>query len=249
MFPCFRKCQHTIPRIFLFDGCEADTSQHSPRKSYVPSWVLKCIKQTDSPLVWSLTSEFYPSGTPIPPIFHGFDITFSAMCCCAKCTKAHNAQSMLRTEGMALRSWRSWRQLFLAVLGVFAKTMILILFALQGFLHTVLAKSTTQKCLVWDAVVSFAPAIPLPTAFIRNMLCHANVANGGVLKLCMSARSLSVCPKPPTQKLEDLYWMVCTWTAPTKLLLHEFCARTAGELAAARNKALEYCEGDNEKKT
>ena len=119
MFPCFRKCQHTIPRIFLFDGCEADTSQHSPRKSYVPSWVLKCIKQTDSPLVWSLTSEFYPSGTPIPPIFHGFDITFSAMCCCAKCTKAHNAQSMLRTEGMALRSWRSWRQLFLAVLGGF----------------------------------------------------------------------------------------------------------------------------------
>jgi hypothetical protein len=83
--------------------------------------------------------------------------------------------------------------------------MILILFSLKGFLHTVLAKSTTQKCLVWDAVVSFAPAIPLPTAFIRNMLCHANVANGGVLKLCISARSLSVCPKPPTQKLEDLY--------------------------------------------
>ena len=106
-------------------------------------------------------------------------------------------------------------------LGVFAKTMILILFSLKGFLHTVLAKSTTQKCLVWDAVVSFAPAIPLPTVFIRNMLCHANVASGGVLKLCMSDRSLSVCPKP-TQKLEDLFWMVCTWTAPTKLLLHEF---------------------------
>ena len=47
----------------------SETSQHSHRSQRKPnlqSGVLKHIKQIDSPLVWSLASDFSHSGTPIP---------------------------------------------------------------------------------------------------------------------------------------------------------------------------------------
>lgn len=215
---CFRKCQPTIPRIFLFDGCEADTSQHSPRKSNVPSWVLKYTKQT--PLVWSLTSEFYPSGTPIPPILHFLP--------CA--AAPHAPRLIMPSRCYELKGWHcghgghggnfSW---LCSNLGVLAKNNDLnFCFPWKVFCIPCLPNLPPKNASFGTLLFLLLRPFRYPQLSFETCCGMPTLLTVASWSYACQLVHFQFGPKPPTQEFEDLYWMVCTWTAPTKLLLHEF---------------------------